>query len=89
LNVNDEPISKFQFFFNNMLEDFDDLEEEVKAKETGKRRKRRGSYVMPSDFSLVNNDESGEERKSDKVRLLVFKSFRRSLTLHTHTHICK
>ena len=37
LNVNDEPISKFQFFFNNMLEDFDDLEEEVKAKEKRKR----------------------------------------------------
>ena len=58
-----------------MLDDFDDFEEEEEVmnkrsamKENTKRRKRRGSYVMPSDFAFAN-DEGSKNKKGDDVRL--------------------
>ena len=65
-----------------LLDDFDDIEEEEERsemKDNGRRRKRRGSYVMPSDFALANDDGS-ENKKSDDVRFYV------SETKMTKTH---
>ena len=58
-----------------LLDDFDDIEEEeenerIEMKGNGRRRKRRGSYVMPSDFALANDDGS-ENEKSDDVRFFL------------------
>ena len=67
-----------------LLDDFDDIEEEEERsemKDNGRRRKRRGSYVMPSDFALANDDGS-ENKKSDDVRFYVSET----KTTKTHTY---
>ena len=71
-----------------LLDDFDDIEEEeenerIEMKGNGRRRKRRGSYVMPSDFALANDDGS-ENEKSDDVRFF-FMSPKRKKRKLTHT----
>eukprot|EP00938_MAST-03A_sp_MAST-3A-sp1_P006326 g6326.t1 len=66
-----------------LLDDFDDIEEEEEnerseMKGNGRRRKRRGSYVMPSDFALANDDGSENEKSDDCVASMLENLFHES-----------